>query len=329
MSLSLRWPRDTDQKPLVKRAFRSDGTFFPLSMNVRHSCLTRRTFPPAVFQQIEPPFMTVKRLYYPTTPAQERNKFFEPSFIEQVAAQNEGHVPLELNHQETWRSFTREDAELAVGFRDIVPNGFEKVAIAENCLFQRPGWEKAVFDPHAPLGEFEGKDNPNANEVEDREFLENNQELRFKWSGCAQLRGCLTRSKLYYCCYKQVANFAEENEELHRWREFHNRVECPRNDDMKITMGNLDLSAKTSTGQSLIHLYIVRNMSAGPINNLGVQAQEIISSAKALSERSDSQMDKTPLGEDGIISPVAEWNMGLMQVSPSYSFFQLLSHFFF
>ena len=324
--MSLRWPRDTDQKPLIKRALRKDGMFFPLSINAHKSCRISRTFPPAVFQQLEPPFKTVKSLYYPTTLAQERNKFFEPSFIEQVAQQNDGHVPLDLNHQESWRSFTKEDAEFAVGFRDIVPHGFQKVQIADNALFGRPGWEKAVFDPDAPLGEFEGKDSPNKNEVEDREFLENNQELRFKWSGCAQLRGCLTRSKLYYCCVKQPANFADENEELHRWRDFHNRIECPGNDDMKISLGNLDLSEKTSTGHSLIHLYIVRNFSAGPINNLGIQAQEFIKTANTLSERSNSQMDQTPLGEMGVISPIAEWNMGLMQVS--LSFFSNLFFFF-
>ena len=314
--MSLRWGRDTDQKPLFKPALRKDGMFFPLSRNIETSCLFRRTFPRAVFQQIEPPFKTVKKLYYPTTVQQDKNKFFEPSFIEQIAKQNDGHVPLDLNHQETWRSFTKEDAQFAIGFRDIIPNGYERVQIADNSLFGRPGWEKAAFDPDAPLGLFESKkENPNNNEVEDREFLENNQELRFKWSGCAQLRGCLTRSKLYYCCHKQLSTFADENDELHRWREFHNRIECPRNDDMKVSLGNLDLNKKTSTGHSLIHMYIIRNFSAGPLNMLGNQAQEIISDRKAKSEHLNSQMDKTPLGEDGVLSPIAEWNIGLMQVS--------------
>ena len=169
--MSIKWGRDNSQKPLVKPAFRKDGTFFPLSMNVRNSCVLRKTLPPAVFQQIEPPFKTVKRLYYPTSLTQDRNKFFEPSFIEQVARANDGHVPLELNHQETWRSFTKHDAEFSIGFRDVIPNGYEKVQISNNALFERPGWEKAVFDPEAPLGEYEGKANPNKNEVEDRQFL--------------------------------------------------------------------------------------------------------------------------------------------------------------
>ena len=300
---------------MLKPAFRKDDCYFPLSHNVYNSCFYRKTFPPVVWQQIEPPLKTVKKLFFPTNPHHERNKFFEPSFTELVANENDGHIPLELHHQETWRSFTKADIEYTVGFRDVIPHGFEKEAISNNSLFYRPGWEKAVFDPHAPLGEYEGTYNPNKNEVEAREFLENHQELRFKWSGCAQLRGCLTRSKLYHCCHKQNANFADENEELHNWRDFHNRVECPRNDDFKCVLGNLDVSKKTSNGQSLIHMYIVKNMSAGSINRIGTQAKEIIGDAKALSERDDSQMDKTPLGQDSVLSPVAEWNMGLMQVS--------------
>ena len=313
--MSLKWGRECNQQPLLKPAFKKDGMFFPLSINVRNSCLYRKTFPRAVFQQIEPPFKTVKKLYFPTTRAQDRNKLLEPSFIEQAAQGNDGEVPLEIHHQETWRSFTKQDGIYAVGFRDIIPNGFVTERISENCLFERPGWEKAIFDPNAPLGEFEKRANPNKNEVEDREFIENNQELRFKWSGCAQLRGCLTNSKLFHCCSKQMANFSDENEELHRWRELHSRVECARNEDLKVVLGNLDLNKKTATGESMIHMYIIRNLAAGPINRIGVQAQEIIEDAKIKTERGYSQMDLTPLGQNGAISPVAEWNIGLMQVS--------------
>ena len=166
-------------------ASRRDCSFFPLSTSIFNSCRTYKTLPPALFQQIQPPFNVAKHLYYPIPIEKEgeRNSFQELTIQQIVGQDDPDAVPIELRQEASWKAFTPDDIQHTVGFTDVRLNGFEARAQWQNSLYSRPSWEKTVHDQHAPLGEFLYMRNTTASEEEARKWLEEHQETRFKWGG--------------------------------------------------------------------------------------------------------------------------------------------------
>ena len=185
-SVMNRWGQEPSQCRLRTPASRTDDAFFPLSASVYKSCRLRRTLPPALFQQIHPPFHIAKYLYYniPLQREGTRNTFLEPTIKELVSEDDPNReVPIELRQEATWKSFSPADIHYACGFTDVRLNGFETRSQWHNSLYRRPAWEKTVHDPHAPSGASRHTRNTTPEEEKAREWLEEHQETRLKWAG--------------------------------------------------------------------------------------------------------------------------------------------------
>ena len=182
----LKFGREPSQSRLRTPASRTDQAFFPLSASIYKSCLIRRTLPPALFQQIHPPFHIVKHLYY-NVPLQKedgkRNTVLEPTIREIVGENDPNDVPIELRQEATWKSFSPADIQYSAGFSDVRLNGFLARVQWKNSLYRRPAWERTCHDTYAPFGACQHMRNTTPEEEEPRKWLEEHQETRFKWAG--------------------------------------------------------------------------------------------------------------------------------------------------
>ena len=204
---------------------------------------TWKTIPHGLSQNFIPPINTVTALYY-------KSGLGQLSLIDEIAHGTLNNAPRSMEAKEVWRYLSRKDIFFAAGFTDVVPVGMKEIQLRPNqsMIRNRPTYETAVFS-----GPDESDD-----QLAAKQFLSCFGMTRVKFGGCTQSWGAHNNQPQNFDCLTNHFSSQPERRRTFEFNRRHQRTMCRRNDGVFFSVGNINISAKTMSGDNLTHVYQFR-----------------------------------------------------------------------